>query len=75
MDIMILTHAGVWGVVFVVVVEVGVDGMTVTMTVSKIGIGILHHVQDVAVPEARVDPMGNGHDRIVHLRDLQQTEI
>src|SRR5882757_2376066 len=36
MDFMILTHAGDPSVVFVVVVGAGVDGMIVTMIVSKI---------------------------------------
>lgn len=76
MDFMILTHAGDPSVVFVVVVGAGVDGMIVTMIVSKIEIGILHHGQEVAVPEAHAGSMGSrGHDRIVRLRDLQQVEM
>lgn len=75
MDSTIPTHAGDSSVVFVVVVGVGVDGMTVTTIVSKIGIGILLHGQELAVPEARADSMGSGHDRIVRLRDLQQSEM
>lgn len=70
MDITILTRVGLLGVVFVVVVGVGVDGMVMTMIASKIGIGILHHAKDVAVPEARKDSMDIGHDRIVRLKDL-----
>lgn len=75
MDSMILTHAGGSSVVFVVVVVVGVDGMTVITIVSKIGIGILLHGQETAVPEAHADSMGSGHDRIVRLRELQQAEM
>lgn len=74
MDSMIPTHAGDSSVVFVVVVGVGVDGMTVTTIVSKIGIGILHG-QEIAVPKAHADSMGSGHDRIVRLRELQQAEM
>lgn len=73
MDSMIPTHVGDSSVVFVVVV--GVDGMTVTTIVSKIGIGILLHGQEIAVPEAHADSMGSGHDRIVRLRELQQAEM
>lgn len=75
MDSMIPTHVGDSSVVFVVVVGVGVDGMTVTTIVSKIGIGILLHGQEIAVPEAHADSMGSGHDRIVRLRELQQAEM
>lgn len=55
------THAGDSSVVFVVVVGAGVDGMIVTMIVSKIEIGILHHSQEIAVPEAHADSMGSDH--------------
>jgi len=77
MDITISVHVGVWGVDFVVGVEVGVgvDGMIVTMIVSKIGIGILHRGQDVAALEARKDSTGIGHYHIVRLRELQQAEM
>lgn len=75
MDSTIPTHAGDSSVVFVVVVVVGVDGMTVTTIVSKIGIGILLHVQEIAVPEAHADSTGSGHGRIVRLRDLRQAEM
>lgn len=76
MDITISIRAEVLSVGFVVGVGVGVDGMIVTMIVSKRGIGMLHHHdRDVAAPEAHVDLTGSGHDRIVRLRDLQQAEM
>jgi len=73
MDIRISTHAGDFGVVSVV--GAGVDGTSATMIVSKIRIGMLHHDQDIAVPEAHAESTGTGHDRIVHLKDLRQAEM
>lgn len=74
MDSTIPTHADS-SVAFVVVVGVGVDGMTVTTIVSKIGIGIFLHDREIVVPKAHADPVGNSYDRIVRLRDLQQAEM
>lgn len=75
MDSTTPTHAGDSSVVFVVVVVAGVDGMTATTIVSKIGIGILLHGQEIAVLEAHADSVGSGHDLIVRLKDLQQAEM